>query len=408
MTDSGAFLLLALTIIAAPYAIWRLPLVQRLVPLAVIQIGTGIVLGPSLLGVVPPDLTPALSGVGLLAVTLFAFLTGVHFDPADLKGQGRCFVAVSLSSAILPALLGAAVGWWAFDAVPGLAGPQAGRPIFAAAIAAAIAVTALPVLAAIMKETGLDGTRIGRLALGAAVVNDLLLWVMVAMLLAGLRQDGRPLTGLAVLVGGLVWLSFMVWGVKPAVLKLLHRSWGESGPRDTALVLVAGLLFGSAALSEALGLHAVIGGFVAGAILPRRVAAAIVTRFEPFAALVLMPFFFVAAGLKVDLGGLGAGLGLFLVLVTAAASLGKIVGAALPARCAGLPSADAVCLGALMQCKGLMEVVVLTILTEAGILAPAAFTAMVVMALLTTAATKPLVGLITKMAGSSPAIPQKD
>lgn len=398
MGDSGAFLTLALVIVAAPYAIWRLPLVRRLVPLAVIQIAAGIVLGPSLLAVVSPALTPALSGVGLLAVTLFAFLTGVHFDPADLRGQGRCFVAVSLSSAILPALLGAAVGWWAFDAVPELVGTRAGREVFAAAIAVAVAVTALPVLAAIVKEAGLDGTRVGRLALGAAAANDVVLWVMVAMLLAGLRQDGRPLTGLAVLVGGPVWLSFMVWGVRPLILKGLHRSWGETGPRDTALVLVAALLFGSAALSEAIGLHAVIGGFAAGAILPRRVAAAIVVRFEPFAVLVLMPFFFVTAGLKVDLGGLSAGLALFLALVTLAASLGKILGAALPARCAGLPWSEAACLGALMQCKGLMEVVVLTILTEAGILAPAAFTAMVMMALLTTAATKPLVGLIGKSA----------
>ncbi len=394
MTHPLHFLVLATLIIATPYALWRWAPVRRVVPLAVVQIAAGIALGPSLLNLAGPALAPALSGVGLLAVTLFAFLTGVHFDLADLKGQGRCFVAVSLSSVLVPAALGAIVGWWAFAAAPFLAGPAADQSLFAVAIAIAVAVTALPVLAAILRETGLDSSRVGRLALGAAAVNDVMLWVMVALLLAALRRDGTPLTGLAVLVGGPVWLSFMVWGVRPLALRLLRLTWGETAPRETALVLVAGLLFGSAALSEAIGLHAVIGGFVAGAILPRQVAAAIVARFEPFAVLILLPFFFVTAGLGVRLDRLETGLWLFLAVVTVASMLGKIAGAALPARCAGLPWPDSLRLGALMQCKGLMEVVVLTILTEAGILSSAGFTAMVLMALLTTAATKPLVAAL--------------
>lgn len=400
------FLIQAMLLIAGPFLVWRLAGVKHVAPMVVIQILLGIALGPSLLGRLVPELWHALfapanlaplSGLSLLAVVFFAFLTGLHLDLAEFRGRGGAFLAVSLSSMLVPTLLGWALGLWLVAAFPGMAGPRATAGLFAAGFGICVGVTALPVLGAILREMGLIGQRVGRLALGYAAVNDALLWLLITGLLAWAAGEG------GVGGGGVLWvalLGFAYVGVtvlvaRPLLDRLMERIAPGREVGDTAVVVTCAALLASAAVTELIGLHYILGAFVAGTVMPRRLAAAILDRLEHFATLILLPFFFTLTGLKVDLDlGQPAQWAVFAV-ASVGTLAGKLAGTALPARASGEGWGTALQLGALMSCKGLMEVIVLTILLEAGVLSPACFSALVLMAVTVTALTQPL----TRLAG---------
>ncbi len=414
LTPALLFLVQALLLIAGPFLLWRLAGARHVAPMVVIQILFGIALGPSLLGRLAPDLWSTLfapsalaplSGLSLLAVVFFAFLTGLHLDPAEFRGRGRSFAVVSLSSMAVPTLLGTALGWWLAGAFPGMTGPRATPGVFAAGFGICIGVTALPVLGAILREMGLLGERVGRLALGYAAVNDALLWLFITAVLAWASVDGAK-GGM----GAVVWVALLgvayvgVTGLvaRPLLSRLFERvaPTGEIG--DTAVVVTCAALLASAVVTEAIGLHYILGAFVAGTAMPRRFAAAILARLEHFSTLVLLPFFFTLTGLKVtlDLGDPAQwavfGLASLVTLV------GKMAGTAIPARLTGESWRDALRLGTLMPCKGLMEVIVLTILLEAGVLSAACFSALVLMAVAVTALTQPMTRLAGGWAGQLP------
>lgn len=393
------FLIQTALIIGLPYALWRLGVIGRLMPLAAVQMAVGIALGPSLLGWAAPDVSlrlfppaslAALEGLVRLAVVFFAFSIGLHFDLAQIRGQGRCFAVLAVSSVVVPTLAGAAGGWWLYTAIPGAAGFFATQSLFAAAMGIAAGVTALPVLGAVLREMGLEGYKVGVMALGAAAFNDAALWVAVALLLALGRGDD-PWEGGRVALGALLFAGVMVVAARPLLRRLFARAEasGHVGPGDV-VVLTVGLALASLA-TEAIGLHAVIGAFLFGAVMPRRVAEAIVGSFETFVQVVLLPFFFISVGLKtrIDLGG---GAATIFWVMSGAAVLGKLV-SALPAWMGGCTGREALTLGGLLTCKGLMELVVLTLLADAGMISETCFGAMVLMALFATALTKPLAGL---------------
>ncbi|KIL99058.1 Na(+)/H(+) antiporter [Paramagnetospirillum magnetotacticum MS-1] len=393
------FLIQTALIIGLPYGLWRMRLIGRLMPLAAVQMAVGIALGPSLLGWASPELAMrlfppasllALDGLVRLAVVFFAFSIGLHFDLARIRGQGRCFSVLALSSVVVPSLAGAVGGWWLFAAIPDAAGFFATRPVFAAAMGIAAGVTALPVLGAVVREMGLEHHKTGVMAIGAAAFNDAALWVAVALLLALSRGGDLWEAGQAAL-GALLFAGFLFWVVRPLLRRLFAHAEasGRVGAGDVVLLTI-GLALASL-VTEILGLHAVIGAFVFGAVMPRKVAQAIVGSFETFVQVVLLPFFFISVGLKtrIDLGG-GA-LTIFWVM-SAAAILGKLV-SALPAWMGGCTGREALTLGGLLTCKGLMELVVLTLLADTGLISETCFGAMVLMALFATALTKPLAGM---------------
>lgn len=417
------FLVQAIVLIAGPFFLWRLTGVKRLAPMVVVQILFGIALGPSLFGRLAPDLwgvlfAPAtlapLSGLALLAVLFFAFLTGLHLDLAEFRGQGRAFAAVSLSSMLVPTLLGGALGLWIAGRFPSMAGPKADPWLFAGGFGVCVGVTALPVLGAILREMGLLDRRVGRLALGYAAVNDALLWVLITGLLAWAAGGGAAGGGVAgggsagggpglddvatVALLGFAYIGVTELVVRPLLDRLMDRVAPDGQVGDTAVVVTCTALLGSAAVTELIGLHYILGAFVAGTAMPRRLAAAILARLEHFATLVLLPFFFTLTGLKVTLDlGAPAQWAVFL-LATGATLVGKLAGTTLPARLAGERWGDALQLGALMPCKGLMEVIVLTILLEAGVLSPGCFSALVLMAVVVTALTQPMTRLAGRLA----------
>lgn len=403
------FLIQALLLIAGPFLLWRLGGGRHIAPMVVIQILFGVALGPSLLGRLVPELwgvmfAPAalspLSGLALMAVVFFAFLTGLHLDPAEFRGRGGAFAIVALSSMLVPTLLGGALGWWLAGAFPGMTGPHATPGLFAAGFGICVGVTALPVLGAILREMDLLGDRVGRLALGYAAVNDALLWLLITAVLAWATADGGDGAGDAWAVArvgllGFAYVGVTVLVVRPLLDRLLERVAPDGRMGDTAVVVTCAALLASAAVTELIGLHYILGAFIAGSAMPRRYAAAILDRLEHFATLILLPFFFTLTGLKVNLTLDDPAQWTVFVLASLATLTGKMAGTTLPARWTGESWPDALRLGTLMPCKGLMEVIVLTVLLEAGVLSGPCFSAMVLMAVAVTALTQPM----TRLAG---------
>jgi hypothetical protein len=260
-------------------------------------------------------------------------------------------------------------------------------------VAVCIAVTALPVLAAILREMGLIGTRLGQTALALAAVNDAALWLVLAVLLA--LAAGSAAEVLATLGLAALWLGVMVGVVRP----LLARLAAGEGAEERMLVAAVATAIASAASAEAIGIGYIIGAFAAGTLMPLRCRAALLARLEPVAATILLPFFFMATGLKALIEPGEPVFLALLALATLATVAGKVVGTALPARAAGEPWSFALALGALMQAKGLMEVVVLAVLHDAGLIGTTLFSVMVAMAMVCTVIAAPLTRLTLARGG---------
>jgi Kef-type K+ transport system membrane component KefB len=274
---------------------------------------------------------------------------------------------------------------------PGLVGPEASVPVFAAAIGICLAVTALPVLAALLKEMKIVHSDLGQQALGFAAMTDGALWISVSALLlvsAGAR-------------GGL-WLLLLIPAYLAAALLLLpllmarvakQRS-GNGEASDTVLIAATTIAFGSAFLSEIIGLGDVIGAFIAGAAMPGPVRAELIKRLDWPVTLLLMPFFFMMTGLRTEADLLSAPVLTMAAAATGLAMFGKIAGVAVPAILMGRGTRRSLALGVLLQSKGLMEVLVVTVLIDAGILTVRVFSALVLVAVFCTILAMPLTRLI--------------
>lgn len=401
MSPAALFLLQSILIIGLPYALWRADAVRRWAPLVVVQIAVGVALGPTGLGAILPEASAALfpaasraalGGLVWLSLVYFAFATGLHFDLTEFHGRGRAFAVTSTSTIIVPFAAGLAAGGALYVLVPQAAGQNASPWAFAAGIGIAVGVTALPILAAILREMHLLKSRLGANALGCAAINDAALWMMLAALLAGARGQsallGGALLAAAVIFAGLLWCC-----VRPALARLFAHAelHGRINERDVVVLSVG--LFVAALVTEATGLSAMVGAFAFGAVVPKAVARDTLAKFESFLMVVLLPFFFIVTGMKTDFV-LASGAGTVFVVTALVSVVAKLVSAALPARAFGASWRDSLALGSLVGCKGLMELVVLTMLLDAGILSPVGFSGMVLMALATTALATPLTKVI--------------
>ena len=394
MSSALLFVVQAFIIVAVPYGVWHFGRLHGVTPCVVVQILAGIALGPSLLGRIAPDAYAllfgpatlgAVSGIASIAVLFFGFITGLHLDLEHFRNRGIGFAAVGAGSVLVPSALGALAGMWMMHRFPGEIGANATGTEFAVAIGICAGVTALPVLGAILREMRLLD-RVGQWALGLAAFNDAALWVLLAALLAGTAASGF---GALLIASTLpIYLLAMVFLVRPALGRAISVSGDTLG--DAALVGIVAFAIASSAITEAIGLHYIFGAFVAGAVMPDALRRPILARLEPVTVMLLLPFFFILTGLKttIDVGS-PAFTGIFLA-ATCVAVLGKVAGTALPARSIGWPWREALALGVLMQTKGLMEVIVLTILLETGVIGANAFSALVLMAVVSTAIVMPL------------------
>lgn len=393
MNPTSIFFAQACLVVGTPLLLWRGLRMGGIVPLVVMQIVGGILLGPSLLGAFWPDswqalfgatrLT-ALTGLQWLAVVLFAFLSGLHIGGGEARGLRKIAISAALGCVLVPFALGVGAGLGLGQYRPGLLGDAATLWRFAIAVGVSMAVTALPVLGAILREMGLSDSTAGRLAVACAAVSDAAIWIVLSCILASTGQAAQAPLRLVLTGGAYVAAMFLI--VRPLLAAGLPRLRGT----DARLAAVVVLIFGSACASEMIGLHYILGGFLAGVVLPRGAAADIGRQLEPTTVVVLMPFFFLMTGLRTDLTTAGGDALVVFAVATVVAVVGKMAGTALPARMAGLGRRDAWTLGALAQTKGLMEVVVLAILLENRLIGAAAFSGLLLMALATTVLAKPL------------------
>jgi Kef-type K+ transport system membrane component KefB len=359
----------------------------------------GILLGPSLLGWLAPGVSAtlfppeslgflnALSQVGLL---LFMFLIGLELDPELLRGRGHTAVVTSHVSILAPFFLGTLLALFLY---PRLSDSSVPFTSFALFIGIAMSITAFPVLARILTERNLLRTRIGSLTITCAAVDDVTGWCILAGVVLLVRAAERTMTLWMTMAGVVVYILAMIFIIRPLLSRLerLYEKRGKLTQDVMAFIFLLVLLSGL--VTEWLGIHALFGAFLAGAIMPKHhhFGYALTQKLEDAAVVLLLPLFFAFTGLRTSIGLVsGSEMWFYCGLIVLVAIAGKFGGSALAARVTGTPWREASTLGILMNTRGLMELVVLNIGLDIGVLSPTLFTMMVLMALATTLMTAPL------------------
>ncbi len=365
----------------------------------VAQMIAGVLLGPSLLGLLlpgwqaalfPPASLSVLSGLGQVGVAIFMFGLGLEIDFGLVRRNARSAAAVGVGGVVVPLAVGALLGAWLVrDArlFPPLAHPWVGVVFFAAALA----VTAFPVMAAIISERGLLGTAEATLCLVCGCFSDFAAWALLALVLAALA--GTITHAALTLAGAATYVALVVWVVRPLLARVFARAEGDVGTRDAVLMAV---MFAGAWSTELIGIHAAFGTFVMGAALPRSAALhGVLARLRPFVVAFLLPLYFTTSGLNVRVQLLGDGNLLLLtavVVAVACASKGLVCAAA--AKLTGRTTRQALAVGALMNARGLVELVILSIGLQHGVITPTLYAMMVVMTIVTTLAASPALRLV--------------
>ena len=372
-------------------------------PAVVGEMAAGLMLGPMVMGAVFPQwhaqLFSAQSLAGLQALAtvglvLFMFVVGLELR--SHQGMGalvKSAGAVGVLSVAVPLALGLAIAPLLY---PQLVPAGVGFWPFAGFMAAALSITAFPVMARILKDRGLTRTSYGQLAMAAAAVVDVFAWILLAIVVAW-SGASEGTAGLVKATGGVLgMLALLYLGIRPAFGWLLRRHAPDGEPSATVMAALMLGLLGTALLSEWVGLHAVFGAFLFGASLPRddRLLNSLAQRIEPLSIVVLMPLFFALAGLGTTAEAFASGTFALALLIILVATVGKIVGGAAGARLAGYGWRDSLATGSLMNARGLMELIVMKIGLDAGLIGPQLFTMLLLMALVTTAMTGPLLSLV--------------
>ena len=361
------------------------------------EILAGIALGPSLLGAIfpgikaivfPASVLPTLQTFGDIGLIFYMFSLGSSLDTKLMLRQSQKAIVASLSGIVLPLILGASL---AFILYPAFAGPKATLPSFMLLVGTAMAITAFPVLARLLTEKKMLGTRIGTLALTCAAVDDVMAWCLLALVIAVVHAKGVT-SGLVTIGLTLLFLGVMFGVVRPLFAYVTKRF-----PRPNFLIaLTLVLLLLSAYTTDTIGIHPVFGAFVMGVILPRRgTFIEQVRSLDQVNNVVFLPLFFVSSGLRTQIGLISApALWLICLLVIAIACFGKILGGMLSVRWMGETWRESLTLGVLMNTRGLVELIVLNIGLDLGVLSPVLFAMLVIMAVTTTMMASPLLPLL--------------
>jgi Kef-type K+ transport system membrane component KefB len=362
------------------------------------EVVAGILLGPSLLGAVAPevsafvfpaDVLPLLGLLAQMGVILFMFLVGLDLDATTLRQRTHAVVAISHASIAAPFVLGSAL---ALALYPRFSTSDVPFATFALFLGVALSITAFPVLARILRDHGIDRTPIGVIAISCAAVDDVTAWCLLAIVVGVARgQAGSGLTSVALAVA---YVALMWVAVRPALRSAVARH--EAGSRGAVAAVLVGLV-ASALATETIGIHALFGAFFLGALVPHdsKLARDLAARTEDLVLVLLLPAFFAITGLRTQLGLLGTlDHWLWFLAILALACVGKVGGAALPARLTGLGWRESATLGVLMNTRGLMELIVLNVGLDLRIISHTVFALLVLMAVATTVATGPLLGLL--------------
>jgi Kef-type K+ transport system membrane component KefB len=397
MFDNGLFLLQIAAIVSfSRLAAAALRKIGQ--PNVIGEMAAGIALGPTLFGFLAPGAYRALfppASLGFLnalsqaGVAIFIFLVGVRVDFAELRRQSGVAIVTSNISVLLPLLTGIALAQYLYPRY------GSGEPVaFALFIGTAMSVTAFPVLARILMERNLLGSRLGSVAIACAAVDDITAWILLATIVTLIKHDrnARPL-----------WLMFVYLAIYIVIMLILGRVldvWSkrvdERRLSFDALLIFVILALVSGAAGEWVGIHALVGAFIAGLVTPRKFRQHLIDKLEAVTLLLLMPLFFALTGIRTNLvfkEGAGAYLDLLLILLVAVVS--KWGGTTIVARAKGMGWREACQLGLMVNTRGLVELIVLNVGLDSGILSPSLFSMMVCMALVTTFMAMPLMDLVT-------------
>ncbi|MEU8384739.1 cation:proton antiporter [Streptosporangium sp. NPDC048865] len=395
-------LLLSITVVVALAHLGGAVLRRLGQPRVIGEMAAGIVLGPSLLGAVWPEayralfpgaVMPYLNLLAQFGLAFFMFLVGLELRGDLLRGRGRIAVLCGQASVAIPFALGVALALLIYSP---LAAAPVGFPVFALFIGAALSVTAFPVLARILLERGLFHTPTGALTVTCAAIADVTAWLLLAVAVT-MANGSSPAEALRTLALTAAFAAAMVWVVRPLLVRLLRRGLSQEA---TLPVVIVGLLV-SGLLTELIGIHLIFGAFLFGALFPREGDVRlrrVRERTQDFTTSFLLPPFFAFVGLNTQIGLIGQDLAMWswCLLILAVAVAGKVGGVLVIARPMGVPGREAVRLGVLMNCRGVTELVILSIGLGLGIITQALFTMLVIVALVSTAATAPLLGMLDR------------
>jgi Kef-type K+ transport system membrane component KefB len=367
-------------------------------PLVIGEIVAGIALGPSLLGwlapafataLFPPATIPFLNLLSQVGLIFFMFLIGLELDPKYLKGNLNVAIAVSGVSILVPFSLATILAIFIY---PVLSPPTVSFTAFALFLGAAMSITAFPVLARIITESNLQNTRLGTLALTCAAVDDVTAWCLLALAIAVTRTN-HIAAAIPTIFSSLLYIGLMLtlgrW-----VLKALANYYDRTA--HLSQLMLAGIYMAvvtSALITEAIGIHLIFGAFLLGASMPKNpgLVREIAEKTEDFVLIFLLPVFFAYSGLKTQVGLLNTPqLWLLCLAILGVAIVGKYFGTYYAARACKIEKREASALGWLMNTRGLTELIVLNIGLDLGVISPLLFTMLVVMALVTTFMTSPL------------------
>ena len=364
----------------------------------------GVMLGPSLFGLIAPEAQSVLfpikneAGTGkhpsmlilyIVAQTglvLYMFLVGTEFDLGLLKGKSKAALSISGAGILFPFLFGVLAYYGLMANRPGIFGdniPDASRALY---LGAAMCITAFPMLARIIYEAGFAGTRLGTLAMGSGATDDAAAWTILAVVLA--QSKGDPKIAIFAIGGGILFVSLMLTVGKIWLAKFLaNRTLDQN--LFTFILLI---LFAAAWFTDAIGVYAVFGAFTLGASMPKgELSKALQAKIEPLTVGLFLPFFFIYSGLNTKLSSIQGGeMWLIAVVVLLAAIAGKLGGCYLAARLSGEKHTNALGIGILMNSRGLMELIILNIGLQSGVITIQLFSIMVLMAIVTTLMAAPL------------------
>jgi Kef-type K+ transport system membrane component KefB len=361
------------------------------------EVVAGILLGPSFLGwlapeaaslVLPVNTAPYLALISQVGVVLYMFLVGLELDMDLLQERTRAAIAVSHASIVLPFLSGAAIALWLY---PRYSASAVSFTTFALFIGVAMSITAFPVLARILTDRGMQKTRLGVLALACAAINDVVAWCLLAFVISVAHaQTGSLLFTLLTTIG---FLCFVLLIAKRGALRLVRWQTAKGRTTQDIFAVVCAALLVSALVTERIGIHALFGAFLLGTVIPHNsvLARDIREKCEDLVVVLLLPVFFVFTGMRTQIGLVhGSREWLACILIIAVASLGKFGGSFLAARWTGSDWREAASIGVLMNTRGLMELIVLNVGLDLGVLSPVLFTMFVIMAVVTTLVTTPI------------------
>src|SRR6266542_1170781 len=371
-------------------------------PMVIAEISAGILLGPSLLGIVSPhalavlfpkESMPLLGMISQIGLVLFMFLIGLELDPKLLRGRAHTSVVISHTSIIVPCLLGALLGLYLY---PRLSSPDVPFSSFVLFMGVSMSITAFPVLARILAERRLLKTKVGAVTITCAAVDDVTAWCLLAFVVSIVKST--DIKGAAFTVAlSLGYIAAMLVVVRPFLRRLGAVSTTREGLTQNMVAVTLLVLLASSWLTELIGIHALFGAFMVGVVMPKegQFGRLLAEKIEDLVVVFLLPMFFAYSGLRTQVNLLNTpSAWIMCALIILVACVGKFGGSVVAARLTGLEWREAAALGILINTRGLIELIVLNIGLDLKVISPTLFTMMVLMALVTTFMTTPLLQLV--------------